>query len=224
MICKYKIGDMEVHRFTLEPIKSNMYVMINDKKALVIDPCINEEARVLLENQGVEEVTIILTHEHYDHISGVNWFRNLWSCYVIGNENTKNMVVDPTKNLAAFLIALFVHQEKEELDKILEHIDTEYSCTADYGFVGEYVLRFGDLEFQLINTPGHSPGSICISVGNQYLFTGDSLVPGTRVITRLPGGNKNDYTKITKPFLEKKSPDTIIFPGHGQEVYKKEIW
>lgn len=217
MICKYKIGDMEVHRFTLEPIKSNMYVMINDKKALVIDPCINEEARVLLENQRVEEVTIILTHEHYDHISGVNWFRNLWSCYVIGNENTKNMVVDPTKNLAAFLIALFVHSDKDELELVKKIMDTEYSCTADYGFVDKGEIEFGSHEIRLVNTPGHSPGSICIIVNEDIFFTGDSLIQGVKIITRLPGGNKDNYLQITKPFLDSIPKGKTIFPGHGEE-------
>ena len=74
-----------------------------------------------------------------------------------------------------------------------------------------------------METPGHSPGSICILINDKYIFSGDSLVDGNKVITRLPGGSRKDYNQITKPFLEGLSEDSIIFPGHGQEGCIKDF-
>lgn len=85
MICRYSICDKTVYKFIMPLIKSNMYVILSDRQALIIDPNVNEEAMNLLEGYNVEKIVIILTHEHYDHISGVNYFRSKWDCTLFSN-------------------------------------------------------------------------------------------------------------------------------------------
>ena len=79
------------------------------------------------------------------------------------------------------------------------------------------------LKIRLIHTPGHSPGSICILINDKYIFTGDGLVEGNKVITKLPGGDRKKYNEITKPFLEKLSNQVVVFPGHGDEGVMRDF-
>lgn len=219
MLSEYKVENRNVHKFMMEPILSNMYVIIIGNQALVIDPCVKKEAADLLQKTGVKKITVILTHEHYDHISGVNWLREQFPCYVIASEETKAMTPDPEKNMAAFFMALCVNKEEAVIRQAQEIVEPEYSCQVDFGVKEAYQFEMEALSIQVIKTPGHSIGSICILINEKYVFTGDSLVGGNTVITKLPGGSKRAYEKQTRPFLESLRKDTVVFPGHGAEGF-----
>lgn len=211
---------LPVYKFKMPIINSNMFIIISGKKALMIDPNVNEEAFLLLKENQVEQIVMILTHEHFDHISGVNFYRNNWNCMVYANNICKNMVEDPVKNLSKFFMAMFISKLEDERKLAEELFEEDYYCKVDIGFEGEWKLDFGGYEIKLIETPGHSMGSICIMIGDEYIFTGDSLVQGAKTITRLPGGNKKLFNEVTVPFLETLPDDIIVFPGHGEEGKK----
>lgn len=217
MLSRYTINGMQVYKYILEPISSNMFIMIKNQEACVIDPHVSADADDLLKRMGVEKIYIILTHEHYDHISGVNHFREIWECVVIGNAATKEYLPNPKKNLSAFFKSMFFGKDEEIIKKAESVFDEGYACDADIGFDCVYQFFWNDYELRLVETPGHSKGSICILIDDKYIFTGDSLVDGAPIITRLPGGSKKDYLNITKPFLEQLPKDLIVFPGHGAE-------
>ena len=223
MIIGKTIDNINMYKYVMPVIASNMYIVILDENALIIDPNENENAVKLLKESGVKDVTIFLTHEHFDHISGVNFFRKQWECTVYANNRCKELVQDPNKNLSAFFMAMFIDKTDEERKKAQELFKDDYSCYADIGFDEEYSMVWNGLSVKLIETPGHSQGSICILVNNKYLFSGDSLVDGNKVITRLPGGSKRDYNEITRPFLESLPQDMVVFPGHGTEGYLKDF-
>ena len=223
MVSEYTIDNVKVYKYVMPIITSNMYILIVDKQALIIDPNENEEAMELLADCGVTDITILLTHEHFDHISGVNYFRKNYPCKVYGNNKCKEMVIDPAKNLAAFFMAMLIEKSEEERRMAQNLFSEDYFCQVDEGFEKEIRLEIGDMSVKMMETPGHSPGSICILINDKYIFSGDSLVDGNKVITRLPGGSRKDYNQITKPFLEGLSEDSIIFPGHGQEGCIKDF-
>ena len=222
-MCKYMIKHTEVYKYIMPVITSNMYIIIREDHALIVDPNENENAVELLKESGVKDITIILTHEHFDHISGVNFFRRQWECTVYANNHCKEMTTDPNKNLSAFFMAMFIDKTEEERKKVHEMFQDDYSCRVDVGFDKECNMEWHGLSVKMIETPGHSPGSICILINDEYLFSGDSLVDGNRVITRLPGGSRKYYNEITRPLLESLSEDIIVFPGHGTEGYLKEF-
>ena len=64
--------------------------------------------------------------------------------------------------------------------------------------------------------PGHTPGSSLIFLDGA-LFSGDYLLPGERVVTRLPGGSQEQYETYTRPWLQTIADGTWIYPGHGRE-------
>ena len=221
MICQYKLGDKNVYRYSMPVIHSNMYIILREREALVIDPHVSEEAFHMLEDQGIQRVRIILTHEHYDHISGVNAVRELIpDCTVYGSDACRQMVPIPDKNLSAYFMAIFIGRSDDEVRQAQELFGGQYSCEVDVGFTGRSELEWQGIHIELIETPGHSPGSICIVAkvdSKTYLFSGDSLVQGAKIITRIPGGDKEVYKSITRPFLTSLPMGTVVYPGHGIE-------
>ena len=75
------------------------------------------------------------------------------------------------------------------------------------------MISLGDLEFKVLHTPGHTPGSLCFLCG-RYLFSGDTLFPGGPGHTRLPA----DFRQIIDSLNQKifvLPNDTQVYPGHG---------
>lgn len=200
-------------------INSNMYSLIsNQGKALIIDPFVNEEIVELL-NNSVEEIIILLTHEHFDHISGVNYYRNIFKANalikVICNSACAENIELPEKNLSMYweiLTAGLSETEEEESDK---YKDLSYSCSADFTFETDYDFEWQGLPVSIKSAPGHSAGGCIIFIGTELVFTGDNLVNGYGVICRWPGGSKKEYLEKTKPMIEAIGEDMLICPGHG---------
>lgn len=201
----------------LPVINSNMYVLPAGGEALIVDPHVSAEAEQLLTENAVRRCTVLLTHEHFDHISGVNRLRELYPCEVVCTEACADALENPRKNAAKYFAALFVGRNAEEQETVKRFLDVEYRCKADTTYEGELRLNWNGIELQLLEAPGHSPGGQFILVEERRLFSGDNLVPGEKLITRLPGGNKVAYRERTAPFLRALADDIIVFPGHGEE-------
>lgn len=206
-----------IHTFDFYPIDSRMYVLPENKKALVIDPCVSDQALQLLKDNDVTELLILLTHEHYDHISGINWLRDhIPSIDVLCSSECAAALPKPSKNLSNFWEILFIGKDKETQKYVRDMNIQPYSCTADSTFENERELTWEKHSLFLKETPGHSKGSICILLDDTILFSGDSLVTGFPVITRLPGGSKKEYAGITLPYLQSLDPGITVYPGHGE--------
>ncbi len=199
-----------IHSFCCDLNDSWMYICVKGEKALVIDPCVSDEALRLMRKNNVVEALVLLTHEHYDHISGVNWLReSIETVKVLCSEKCASALPNPTKNLSAFSDMLFVNKPDKGICR-------SYSCNADETFEKELCFSWEGHELILRETPGHSKGSICIIMDESILFSGDSLLLRAETITRLPGGSKKQYTEETLPFLKSLSRDIMVYPGHGE--------
>lgn len=66
---------MNIKSYSFYPIDAKMYLLVENHRAVILDPCVSEEAKEYLQSENVEEIIVLLTHEHYDHISGINWLR-----------------------------------------------------------------------------------------------------------------------------------------------------
>ncbi len=175
-----------------------MYVILCGSQALVVDPFVCHEALEILMKARIAELLVVLTHEHYDHISGVNWIKQNLFCQVLCTENCARLIKDSRKNLSHYIES------------------SPFCCEADVTFSGQVEIPFARRTLNLIETPGHSKGSLCLTVDQLCVFTGDSLVNGKNVVTKLPGGSRSDYENITLPFLQSLPTDIQVFPGHGE--------
>lgn len=78
------------------------------------------------------------------------------------------------------------------------------------------VIEIGKLQFDLIHTPGHTPGSVSMTIRDTpFLFTGDTLFPGGPGATHFPGGDFPTIMKSIDERLMTLPSDTIVLPGHG---------
>lgn len=214
------IENIFIYTYKFEPIDSRMYIIIKNKEALIIDPCISKDALELLLKNDVKEILVLLTHEHYDHISGVNWLKGKFKCHVICSKKCGDNIQNSNLNLSAYFNVLFLNKynNSEEFDLIYD-----FSCTSDETFSESFEFYWTIHHIKLIETPGHSEGSVCIKFDNNIIFTGDSLIKGRKIITKLPGGSKNDYRNVTLPFLKSIPNGTVIYPGHGESGMIKEF-
>lgn len=227
----YYNGNTQIYTYAMPVLDSRMYILMNDKNkqdALIIDPLISEDALPVINT--LSHTTILLTHSHYDHISGVNWLRQNVECKLYCSEICAKKIEDPHKNLSAFSAALIMGKTEQEQAECMEFFDLNYSCHADSTYEKEISFDFGSYHVETIYTPGHSDCSQCIRLTTTkkglapvIIFTGDSLVNGHEIITRLPGGSKKDYLAITKPFLDRIAEDTLIMPGHGDWGRKEQM-
>jgi glyoxylase-like metal-dependent hydrolase (beta-lactamase superfamily II) len=157
--------------------------------------------------------------------------------YIVGCEDTRQaLVIDPGADVRRIISAA----QKENLEivyivnthghgdhtagnaelksltgaKIIIHtLDADRYPEADILIIDEDPFQLGETTFDILHTPGHTPGGICIYIqGN--LFTGDTLFVGDSGRTDLPGGHRPTLGKSIRRLMELPD-DTVIWPGHN---------
>lgn len=213
-----------VWTYPMPAIDSRMYVIIQAgaEDALVIDPNKSEEAVRRLRENGVKSLLVLLTHEHFDHISGVNFLRERFDCRVVCTEIAARIIPNPEKNLAKFWDVLLMDKTPETQEIGMKVKDEEYGCTADETFSESFRRQWQGRELRAVPAPGHAKGGAVYFL-DRLFFSGDCLVNGAGVICRLPGGSWNTYCEKTRPMLEALDDDTPVFPGHGNPARLGDI-
>lgn len=200
---------VQVERLVNQPFGSNTYMLfqLGTPHCLVIDPGDSAVSQVAdrIEKQGGHIEYAVLTHEHFDHVSGLSAIKQRWECRVIGSAACSVALSDPTRNFSRYLIQRDVVCLKADL------------VCEDLG----WSLDWGGGQLQFIPSPGHSPGSICIAFEN-FLFTGDCLLPNMKRVTNLPGGDKAALESSLRFLLNTFSSETLVYPGHGEPFALKD--
>jgi glyoxylase-like metal-dependent hydrolase (beta-lactamase superfamily II) len=97
--------------------------------------------------------------------------------------------------------------------------DSEMLDAYDFVLEDDTVLEVGRLRLHTIQTPGHTPGSICFRLdGSPVLFSGDTLFPGGPGATKYPGGDFDTIVRSIDERLFPLPPETIVLPGHGDDT------
>lgn len=142
--------------------------------------------------------TVLLTHAHFDHIYGLNELLNKNpEATVFTNEVGKRMLLNSKLNLSAFHETPFVVDYPERIKTVAD---------------GDEVTLGNGVFAKAMFTPGHNPSCITWLI-EDLLFTGDSLIPGVKTVTNLPGGNKKDSLESENRITE-LSIGRSIYPGH----------
>ena len=199
---------MLIRKFDSGILASNMYVIENNGHAIVIDP-----ARNIFLGWNLVIDLMIVTHEHYDHISGVNAWKEKYHAPLLCSEACAGRLADPRKNRARHFDAFCELQTWMKL-KELPKIDTDYACHADKTFKGETSFYWQNHQFRLLEIPGHSPGGIGIYLDTEYFFSGDSLIKGCEIELRFPGGSRKQWLETGEPRIKEVPKGTRIYPGH----------
>ena len=196
----------ELIKLTLGPLMTNCYILGKNGKALIIDPGGEpEEVEKAIKEKGWKIDCVINTHGHADHIGGNGYLKEKGAKILI-NPADSEMLVDPDRNLSSFTGGEKIHGPKED-----DHIKEGY-----WEWEGE--------QFEIIHTPGHTPGGICLCLG-ESLFSGDTLFAAGIGRTDLPGGNMDQLIRSIQEKLFSIDKNLQIFPGHGPETtldYERE--
>lgn len=204
---------IEISRYQSNLLSSNMYLLCCGNNAIVIDPWVSSQLCDRLSVDDLHVDYIILTHEHYDHISGVNWLKSLTDATVVCSKECGEAIQKPNLNYSKYFDILMELLPEEFINDVAADIEP-YSCHGDLVFEDKIDMEWGDSTLELVITPGHSTGSICILIDKKYLFSGDSLLRDFPVITKFRGGNEKMYINITLEYFASLPNDIIVYPGH----------
>lgn len=202
---------LALERLTEPLTESNCYLLGEDGGAVVIDP--NDPARISirLEVLGWTPELILLTHEHCDHMAGLEALRDRWpQAVVVTSAACSAGIQNKRLNMTQLMEVYLTFRGKAGVSY------PPFVCRpADRTYENTWETMWRGHRLQCTALPGHTPGSAGIFVDGTTFFSGDYLIPGEEVILRLPGGSADDYNTRTKPFLERLAPGLQICPGHG---------
>jgi hydroxyacylglutathione hydrolase len=180
-----------------ESFDENCYVVRrrDTHDVLVVDPGLQHERTLeLLERNSLHCQRILLTHGHPDHVSGVPAIKAAHGCEAA-------MHPDDREQLPA--VRRFPGMPPDIPDIVIEHELHD----------GE-LIRWHDLDIEVMHTPGHTRGSVCFRVGPD-LLSGDTLFKRSVGRTDLPGGSWPALLFSIENRLYTLPPETVVYPGHG---------
>lgn len=189
---------MEVIKLTSHLMDNNTYIVFTEGQtgAVVIDPSFDADRIVrVIEEEGLRCEMVLLTHGHFDHISGVAVLRQKYGAPVCIGKGDAQMLPDPQKNMSRGMMQEDISMAAAER----ELSDGEEVCA-------------GGVTFRVLETPGHSPGGVCY-IAEDAIFTGDTLFAGSIGRTDFPGG---DFPALSAS-LEKLAAlegEYVVYPGH----------
>jgi glyoxylase-like metal-dependent hydrolase (beta-lactamase superfamily II) len=169
-------------------------------EAVVIDPGDDiEQVQHILAKHHLTTKYIVATHAHIDHVGGIQKLQQATGAAVLLHE--KDLPLYQNLAMQAAWVGMPV-PGVVEVDQFLKE---------------GAVLRWGSLALEVLHTPGHSPGSLCLHLpGNhQRIFSGDTLFQGSIGRTDLWGGSYRQILSSIKNTLLNFPDQTPVFPGHG---------
>ena len=181
---------MNIKTIPVGQLETNCYVVVNEETlaCVVIDP--GDESNAIMdyiESNRLRCEAIMLTHGHFDHVGAVNEILEQTGC------------------------ALYINPRDEGYEVGKSGMKFKMPEGGKYYDDGDIIVEAG-LEFKVLATPGHTPGSVCLICGGA-LFTGDTLFTGSCGRADLPGGSMREEMRSLKKICELEG-DYEVYPGH----------
>ncbi|MBO6140297.1 MAG: MBL fold metallo-hydrolase [Ruminococcus sp.] len=186
--------------FRLKPLSycdTNCYIVASDEgNAALIDA--PDDAQYILEQLDIFNLSlkmILLTHGHFDHIGAAADLQDETGCEVYAHTDDLYMIKDGNASKSGFLGIGEIRPVKNVIP-----------ITEDS------VIKLDEIEFDVLHTPGHTPGSVCYIAGN-VMFSGDTLFARSIGRTDMPGGDMEKMNKSLEKIKE-LGGDLTVYPGH----------
>jgi hydroxyacylglutathione hydrolase len=167
------------------------------REAALIDPGGDEERLLALcKEEGVTVKYLIGTHGHPDHVCGNARLKEATGARIVLHEADAEFFGQP------------------EVEQYFSMLGLAPSPPPDQTVAHGDRLQIGQVSLEVIHTPGHTPGGICL-YSSPHLFTGDTLFVGGVGRTDFPGGDSNQLLDSIGKRLFTLPPETVVWPGHG---------
>lgn len=197
---------MKVDVCKVGPILTNCYIVESDGEALVIDPG-DDLTRIVADIKARPVVEIVVTHAHWDHIGALSGLASVTGAPIAASAEDAKLIdgvsaqngVDLDRGYGAPHVSVILHDGDE--------------------------VRVGSDVFEVIVTPGHSKGSICLYCAAQgVLFSGDTLFSGGRFgRTDFENGSQEEMVRTLQEKFASIPDDVVVYPGHeGQTTMGRE--
>lgn len=197
---------MQVKCFTMSSYHENTYIIYDDTNECVLIDCGCQTftERLLLTNfietHNLKIRRLLCTHCHLDHTIGNAFFSYRYSVRPEANENDRRLA--EMTNYQA--MALGIDEEIDDFSPI-------------YTLEDNAIIPFGNSVLQVIHTPGHTPGSVCLySSKEKFIISGDTLMKGSVGATNMPGGRPKTLRRSIETRLFTLEDDVLVYPGHGE--------
>jgi glyoxylase-like metal-dependent hydrolase (beta-lactamase superfamily II) len=195
---------MKIDCLILGAYQTNCYILRegnSSEDCLIIDTGLDADNLVkFLQTEKLNPLAVILTHGHPDHTAGVAALRkNFQNIKVYIHKTDAKMLTSRT----CFLLAGKPFHTTDPADFLIEE---------------PMVIELAGIKLHILNTPGHTPGGICLYAKEEnIIFVGDTLFADSVGRTDL-GGNMNQLITSIKQKLLTLPGETIVFPGHGPQT------
>jgi hydroxyacylglutathione hydrolase len=190
--------------FPVGPLQCNCTILGDEvsHEAIVVDPGDNIPHIVArLKAHGLTLKQIIVTHAHIDHVGGALRLKRLTGAPILLNE--RDLPLLKMMGMQAGWLGI-APPEVAPPDTSLED---------------GLVVGPANLPAQVLHTPGHTEGSVCLHFAPQnLLLAGDTLFAGSIGRTDLPGGDSAKILESIHERLMVLPPETLVIPGHGPET------
>ncbi len=194
---------MKIEHLILGAYQTNCYILLENETAkdcLIIDTGLEADELVdFLRRHNLNPVAVVLTHGHIDHIIGLIALRSRFP------------------DIKVYIHKLDAGMLTGEKDNLSNLAGVSFnSKPADFTMEEGNVIELANIKLDVIHTPGHTPGGICLySENDGVVFTGDTLFADSVGRTDMPGGNGTQLIKGIKEKLCTLPGETVVYPGHG---------
>ena len=217
------MNDVKIERYTWDLLDVNSYLIRVDDKAVLIDVVENES--LFEAAKRIKDLTVIITHCHYDHIFGLNKLREVKpDVKVCATDTCSEYIGDPNRNLSAISNVYMTFYLKQDIDsmpdceiKRMINSISLFSCApCEITFEDEMVLDLPGHSIKLSRFYGHSNDSLIAILDDKYMFSGDTIL-GIPTATRFPKGSTRKFWNEDIPrLLELADTIELVYPGHGK--------